>query len=174
MNILVLDEPGNHLDVETVETLAEALLEYKGTVLFTSHDRHFVRRIATNVIEVRDGRVRNYSGSYEDYLYYVNREIEDGERQRAAATGSAVAATASAAGPAVSGKAQHQLRKTLRNLEKNISRLDEQRKELDARMQKTADVNEAMKLHTQLEEVRAELAEAEERWVEIQEELGEW
>ncbi len=174
-NILVLDEPGNHLDVETVETLAEALLRYKGTVLFTSHDRHFVRRIATSVIEVRDGRVRNYSGSYDDYLYYVNREIEDGERERAAAGGASGGAAASAgSAAAVSGKAQHQLRKTLRNLEKNIAKLDDQRKELDARMQNTANVDEAMKLHTQLEEIRTELAEAEQHWVEIQEELGEW
>ena len=82
-NILVLDEPGNHLDVETVESLAEALLAYKGTVLFTSHDRHFVRRIATNIIEVRDGRARNYAGKYDDYIYYVNKEIEEGERERA-------------------------------------------------------------------------------------------
>jgi ATP-binding cassette, subfamily F, member 3 len=82
-NVLMLDEPGNHLDVETVESLAEALLVYKGTVLFTSHDRHFVRRIATNIIEVRDGRVRNYSGKYDDYIYYVNKEIEEGERERA-------------------------------------------------------------------------------------------
>ena len=63
-NILVLDEPGNHLDVETVEALAEALLAFKGTVIFTSHDRHFMKRIATNVIEVRDGSVRNYMGDY--------------------------------------------------------------------------------------------------------------
>ncbi|MBL8851984.1 MAG: ABC-F family ATP-binding cassette domain-containing protein, partial [Planctomycetaceae bacterium] len=56
-NILVLDEPGNHLDVETVESLAEAMLTYQGTVIFTSHDRHFLKRVATEIIEVRDGRV---------------------------------------------------------------------------------------------------------------------
>ncbi|MEM9943181.1 MAG: ABC-F family ATP-binding cassette domain-containing protein, partial [Planctomycetota bacterium] len=78
-NILVLDEPGNHLDVETVEALAEALLEYQGTVVFTSHDRHFMKRIATNIIEVRDQAVKNYMGDYDAYLYYINREIEEGE-----------------------------------------------------------------------------------------------
>ena len=51
-NVLVLDEPGNHLDVETVEALAESLLAYQGTVIFTSHDRHFMNRVATTVIEV--------------------------------------------------------------------------------------------------------------------------
>ena len=82
-NILVLDEPGNHLDVETVDSLAEALLAYKGTVIFTSHDRYFLKRVATSIIEVRDGRVVNYNGDYETYLYAVNKEIEEGERETA-------------------------------------------------------------------------------------------
>ena len=61
-NVLVLDEPGNHLDVETVEALAEALLDYQGTVIFTSHDRHFMKRIATSIIEVRDGCAQELPG----------------------------------------------------------------------------------------------------------------
>ncbi len=81
-NILVLDEPGNHLDVDTVEALAEALLGYKGTVIFTSHDRHFMKRVATSIVEVRDSRVVNYRGNYEAYLYSVNKEIDDEERER--------------------------------------------------------------------------------------------
>src|SRR5947208_1076855 len=80
-NVLVLDEPGNHLDVDTVEALAEALLEYQGTVIFTSHDRHFMKRVATCIVEVRDGHVTNYRGDYEAYLYSVNKEIDDGERE---------------------------------------------------------------------------------------------
>ena len=80
-NVLVLDEPGNHLDVDTIEGLAEALNQYQGTVVFTSHDRHFMRRVATCVVEVRDGHVTNYRGDYEAYLYAVNREIEEGERE---------------------------------------------------------------------------------------------
>ena len=82
-NVLILDEPGNHLDVDTVEALAEALLEYQGTVIFTSHDRHFTKRVATCIVEVRDGRVTNYSGQYDAYLYKVNKEIEAGERELA-------------------------------------------------------------------------------------------
>ena len=84
-NVLILDEPGNHLDVDTVEALAEALLEYEGTVIFTSHDRHFTKRVATCIVEVRDGRVTHYSGQYEAYLYKVNKEIEAGERELATA-----------------------------------------------------------------------------------------
>ena len=82
-NVLVLDEPGNHLDVDTVEALAEALVEYKGTVIFTSHDRHFLKRVASCIIEVRDGHVTNYNGQYDAYLYSVNKEIDEGEREQA-------------------------------------------------------------------------------------------
>lgn len=82
-NVLVLDEPGNHLDVDTVKALAQALIDYKGTVIFTTHDRHFMKRVATCVIEVRDGRVTNYGGGYDAYLYAVNKEIDDGERELA-------------------------------------------------------------------------------------------
>jgi ATP-binding cassette subfamily F protein 3 len=176
-NILVLDEPGNHLDVETVESLAEALLAYKGTVLFTSHDRHFVRRIATNIIEVRDGRARNYAGKYDDYIYYVNKEIEEGERERASSR--MAAAPAGRGVPAKvekvsSAKDVHQQRKNLRNLEKSIAKLDEQKKALNAEMMNTSDARKAMDLHTQLEAVTKELADVEEKWVELQQELGEW
>src|SRR6266480_4754197 len=82
-NVLLLDEPANHLDVDTVESLAEALLEYEGTVIFTSHDRHFTKRVATCIVEVREGRVTSYPGQYEAYLYKVNMEIEAGERELA-------------------------------------------------------------------------------------------
>ncbi len=175
-NILVLDEPGNHLDVETVESLAEALLVYKGTVLFTSHDRHFVRRIATSIIEVRDGKVRNYAGKYDDYIYYVNKEIEDGERERASSRMSAapVGKGAAKVEKGSAGKDVHQQRKTLRNLEKSISKLDEQKKELNAQLLNTSDAKKAMSLHTEIQSVTKELAEVEERWCELQQELGEW
>src|SRR5580700_1420616 len=82
-NVLILDEPGNHLDVDTVEALAEALVEYEGTVIFTSHDRHFAKRVATCIVEVRDGRVTHYNGRYDAYLDKVNKEIEAGERELA-------------------------------------------------------------------------------------------
>ena len=176
-NVLILDEPGNHLDVETVESLAEALLAYKGTVIFTSHDRHFVRRIATNIIEVRDGQVRNYAGKYDDYIYYVNKEIEDGERERASgrlATPPAGKGAGSKVDKPAAAKDIHTQRKTLRNLEKAIAKLDEQKKAFNAEMMKTSDAKKAMELHTQLEAVTKELADVEEKWCELQQELGEW
>ena len=177
-NILILDEPGNHLDVETVEALATALLNYQGTVIFTSHDRHFVRRIATSVIEVRDGRARNYGGDYEAYLYSVNNEIEEGERERSsnkmAAAPAAKASGSAKSGSSLSGKEHHNARKQLRNLEKAIARLDEQKKALNAEMLNTTDADKAMDLHNQINAIQEELNTAEEKWCELSEDLGEW
>lgn len=85
-DVLVLDEPVNHLDVETVEALAGALTAYQGTVLFSSHDRSFTARTATHVVEVRDGRVKSYPGDYETYLYRVRRKSEE-EAELSAAGG---------------------------------------------------------------------------------------
>ena len=79
-NVLVLDEPGNHLDVDTVEALAEALVDYQGTIVFTSHDRYFMQRVASGVIEVRDGTVANYPGDYSNYVWRIEQEVKEGTR----------------------------------------------------------------------------------------------
>ena len=67
-NILVMDEPTNHLDMESIESLNLALEQYKGTLLFVSHDREFVSSLASRIIEITDQDVRNFVGSYEEYL----------------------------------------------------------------------------------------------------------
>jgi ATP-binding cassette subfamily F protein 3 len=169
-NVLVLDEPGNHLDVETVESLAEALLKYKGTVLFTSHDRHFMKRIATSVIEVRDGQAKNYMGDYDAYLYAMNKEIDDGERElNARKTSIPVKPNGKAAksAPEFSEKDHRKLRKEITNVERKIARLDEQKRELSAQLLNATDPKEAMRLHNEVEAIAGELTEAEERWCEL-------
>jgi len=67
-NILIMDEPTNHLDMESIESLNMALELYKGTLLFVSHDREFVSSLATRIIEITENDVRNFVGSYDDYL----------------------------------------------------------------------------------------------------------
>src|SRR5262245_61198754 len=172
-NVLVLDEPGNHLDVDTVEALAEALLEYKGTVIFTSHDRHFMKRVATCIIEVRDSRVTNYRGNYEAYLYSVNKEIDDGERERdlrlAKVPPSMTAPLKSAPKPA--GRSDREVRKEINNVEKTIARLDEQKRELNGQLLTTTDPAEALRLHNEVTALAGQLAAAEERWCALQEEV---
>jgi ATP-binding cassette subfamily F protein 3 len=166
-NILVLDEPGNHLDVETVESLAEALLEYRGTVIFTSHDRHFMRRLATNIIEVRDGTAKNYGGDYEAYLYYINKEIDDGERARAPARSKSSKSKPAAKVGGQSGLNSRQVQKELKNLERTIRNLDAQRNELNEQLQVATDPAEALRLHNDVKALEMDLGVAEERWLEL-------
>ena len=74
--VLLLDEPTNHLDFETVEALGVALREFKGTIFFISHDRTFVNLVATEIVEVKDGRILKYPGTYEDYAYHLELEAQ--------------------------------------------------------------------------------------------------
>ena len=172
-NILVLDEPGNHLDVDTVEALAEALLEYNGTVIFTSHDRHFMKRVATCIVEVRDGRVMNYRGNYEAYLYSVNKEIDDGERERDLRL--AKVPPSLTAPPKAVSKAprrnDREVRKEISSVEKTIARLDEQKREINRQLLVATDPAEALRLHNEVTAVTAQLTAAEERWCDLQAEV---
>jgi ATP-binding cassette subfamily F protein 3 len=77
-NLLLLDEPTNHLDLDSKEILLEALDAFEGTIIFVSHDRHFVDRLARKVIDVGDGKAEVYPGGYEDFLDW-RRRVESGE-----------------------------------------------------------------------------------------------
>jgi ATPase subunit of ABC transporter with duplicated ATPase domains len=78
-NVLVLDEPTNHLDLESIEALVEALASYPGTIIFVSHDRWFVREIATRIVEIRPGGIRDYRGNYEEYVAWCGDDHLDHE-----------------------------------------------------------------------------------------------
>ena len=172
-NILVLDEPGNHLDVETVESLAEALLAYKGTVIFTSHDRHFMRRVATNIVEVRDGTAKIYEGDYDAYLYYINKEIEEGERSRAptrAATNQSKKSAIKSSSAQTKASVHidpRQLQRELKNLERTIRTADAQRTQLNDQLMQATDPAIALQLHNEIKALEMELGAAEERWLEL-------
>lgn len=71
--LLLMDEPTNHLDFDTVLALADALSEFKGTLVVVSHDRSFINKVANKIIEIRDGFVEIYPGSYEDYLWSLEK-----------------------------------------------------------------------------------------------------
>ena len=175
-NILVLDEPGNHLDVETVDALSNALLDYQGTVLFTSHDRHFMRRVATSVIEVRDSRARNYGRDYDAYVYTVNKEVDEGEREEKARRSKMSAPpdgkTPKSKQPS-SGRDHRKVRKEITATERKIARLDDEKNQLKQQLLNTTDAEEALRLHNEVESLTSQLAEAEDRWCELQEEIGE-
>jgi ATPase subunit of ABC transporter with duplicated ATPase domains len=68
-NVLAMDEPTNHMDMESIESLQISLEKYEGTLIFVSHDREFVSALANRILEVRnDGTISDYSGTYEEYL----------------------------------------------------------------------------------------------------------
>ena len=73
-NFLVLDEPTNHLDIATKEMLVEALAGYDGTMLFVSHDRHFLRLLSNRVLEVSPTGIRAFGGGYAEYVDEVGYE----------------------------------------------------------------------------------------------------
>ncbi|MHB1592547.1 MAG: ATP-binding cassette domain-containing protein, partial [Sulfuricella sp.] len=85
-NVLVLDEPTNDLDIETLELLEELLLEYSGTLFLVSHDRTFLDNVVTSTIAFEgDGRLAEYAGGYEDWLRYRPRAGTEAEKRAAAA-----------------------------------------------------------------------------------------
>src|SRR5689334_649450 len=83
-NTLLLDEPTNHLDLDSKEVLLDALVDYGGTLLFVSHDRYFVERLATKIVEVGNGTALVYPGTYKEFLWHKEHEGADGRDGQAA------------------------------------------------------------------------------------------
>jgi ATP-binding cassette, subfamily F, member 3 len=100
-NTLLLDEPTNHLDLDSKDVLLDALADYGGTLVFVSHDRYFVDRLATKVIEVGGGTATVYPGTYEEFLWKKERRDET----------PAVAAGTAGAQPAASSQPSHRVSK---------------------------------------------------------------
>jgi ATP-binding cassette subfamily F protein 3 len=81
-NTLLLDEPTNHLDLDSKEVLLDALVDFGGTLIFVSHDRYFVERLATKIVEVGDGTGVLYPGTYTEFLWH--KEHRSGDEKRSA------------------------------------------------------------------------------------------
>lgn len=75
VNFLILDEPTNHIDIETREMLETALLEYSGTLLFISHDRYFIEKTATRIAELRGRRIESFDGGYTAFREYREKRL---------------------------------------------------------------------------------------------------
>jgi ATP-binding cassette subfamily F protein 3 len=86
-NTLLLDEPTNHLDLDSKEVLLDALVDYGGTLMFVSHDRYFVERLATKIIEVGNGTALVYPGTYKEFLWHKAQQEGEGKGQKAESKG---------------------------------------------------------------------------------------
>ncbi|QDT67442.1 putative ABC transporter ATP-binding protein YheS [Planctomycetes bacterium MalM25] len=169
-NVLVLDEPGNHLDVETVGALADALKRYEGTVIFTSHDRHFMHEVATAVVEVGGGRVTSYPASYDDYVYRVGQEIDAGLRTPPSSKPKDDTPTGGKPG----GRADRDAQKRLKSVERKIAKLDDEKKQLAAKQLEVTEADEAKQLYERLATIAAEVETLEAEWLELSEATGAW
>lgn len=182
-NFLILDEPTNHLDITSKEILENALVHYTGTVLFVSHDRYFINKTATRVLDLHDGQVINYIGNYDYYL-------EKKEQLRAAfIQGAAVPQKEEAAPKAVkAGKedwkqkkvqqaARRKLENELQKTEERIEQLETDKAEAEQQMAmpEIAVVSaEVIKLHTKVQELDGQLEELYVRWEDLSAQLGEF
>lgn len=118
-NVLILDEPTNHLDLDSKEVLENALIDYPGTILFVSHDRYFINRIATKVIELDKSGSTEFLG---DYDYYVEKKLEQAEIQALEAN----AAVKQAQNTGTEEKSSYQMSKEVQKLERQrLRRIEE-------------------------------------------------
>jgi ATP-binding cassette subfamily F protein uup len=176
-NLLVLDEPTNDLDIETLEILEDLLLEYTGTLLLVSHDRAFLNNLATSILVVdENGQVSEYVGGYDDWQRQSQAEsngIPD-EKQRKPAPTSRQDEFQPGSPRKLSYKEQRALdeqKKELAELPKRIETLEAEQHELAAAMtqptfyqQDSATIAQAS---NRLKELESELAQAYQRWEEL-------
>ncbi len=177
-NLLVMDEPTNDLDVETLELLEEVLLDYQGTLLLVSHDRAFLDHVVTATLVFEgDGRIGEYVGGYSDWLRYQQREVADKPDQQVRAV---TAATPTSKTPGKSLEKSRKLsfkeQRALNDLPKQIESLESEQARLHARIGEPGfyqQPGEAMTAAlTRLESVTKELEGCYLRW-EVLEALAE-
>jgi ATP-binding cassette, subfamily F, member 3 len=142
-NTLLLDEPTNHLDPASVDVLTDAMTEFPGTIVFISHDPTFLSRIATRVVEIEDGRARNFIGNYEYYLWKKAQEFESiketseelGKVSQAKSSGPTRAMVQQVqTTPKESGENRRDLTKTHARLEKQVTRAEAEIAELESKV----------------------------------------
>jgi ABC transport system ATP-binding/permease protein len=181
-NVLVLDEPTNDLDIDTLELLEELLQSYKGTVFLVSHDRRFLDNVVTSTIvwegDESPGRWREYEGGYEDWKIQRDRARTLREQAaKAAAPGRPKEMRANDAPPAVKAatatvtkarKLSYKEQRELDELPKRVETLEAEQKELSEFLARpesyTAEPDRAMKAQTRVAAIDGELLVALERW----------
>ena len=171
-NFLILDEPTNHLDIDSKEVLENALIDFDGTLLFVSHDRYFINRVATYVLELSENGSTLYLG---DYDYYVEKKGEVEASQTEEASTSNQAKEASSVNDYQAQKeSQKEARKLMRqieSLEAEIEELESQSQAISKQMLETNDAEKLMELQTELDKISHRQEEAMLEWEELSEQV---
>ena len=171
-NFLILDEPTNHLDIDSKEVLENALIDFDGTLLFVSHDRYFINRVATHVLELSEKGSTLYLG---DYDYYVEKKAEVEIIQTEEASTSNQAKEASPVNDYQAQKeSQKEVRKLMRqieSLEAEIEELESQSQAISEQMLETNDADKLMELQAELDKISHRQEEAMLEWEELSEQV---
>ena len=171
-NFLILDEPTNHLDIDSKEVLENALIDFDGTLLFVSHDRYFINRVATHVLELSENGSTLYLG---DYDYYVEKKSEVEMIQTEEASTSNQAKEASPVNNYQAQKeSQKEVRKLMRqieSLEAEIEELESQSQDISEQMLETNDAGKLMELQAELDKISHRQEEAMLEWEELSEQV---
>ena len=171
-NFLILDEPTNHLDIDSKEVLENALIDFDGTLLFVSHDRYFINRVATHVLELSENGSTLYLG---DYDYYVEKKAEVEMTQAEEASTSNQAKEASPVNDYQAQKeSQKEVRKLMRqieSLEAEIEELESQSQVISEKMLETNDADKLMELQAELDKISHRQEEAMLEWEELSEQV---
>lgn len=171
-NLLILDEPTNHLDIDSKEVLENALIDFDGTLLFVSHDRYFINRVATHILELSENGSTLYLG---DYDYYVDKKAElvaSQEEEEAAVNQEKVVSPVN--DYQAQKESQKELRKLMRqieNLEAEIEELETQSQAISEQMHATNDADELMQLQAELDKISHRQEEAMLEWEELSEQV---
>ena len=171
-NFLILDEPTNHLDIDSKEVLENALIDFDGTLLFVSHDRYFINRVATHVLELSENGSTLYLG---DYDYYVEKKAEVEMLQAEEASTSNQAKESSPVNDYQAQKeSQKEVRKLMRqieSLEAEIEELESQSQVISEQMLETNDAGKLMELQVELDKISHRQEEAMLEWEELSEQV---
>lgn len=166
-NFLILDEPTNHLDIDNKEVLENALIDYEGTLFFVSHDRYFINRIATKVIELSENGSKLYLG---DYDYYLEKKQEEAEIAALLEEKTVIATVSTGKQNFQQSKEQQ---KALRNLQRKIEKIEEELATLDEEITAAeTKMTEPIVLndHVQLNELNQFIETAQQRQEHLMEE----
>ena len=171
-NFLILDEPTNHLDIDSKEVLENALIDFDGTLLFVSHDRYFINRVATHVLELSENGSTLYLG---DYDYYVEKKVEvEMSQTEEASTSNQVKEASPVNDYQAQKESQKEVRKLMRqieSLEAEIEELESQSQVISEQMLETNDAGKLMELQAELDKISHRQEEAMLEWEELSEQV---